>query len=1030
MPQRPQGQQIAEHYDVSSPKPVGRSDALPNQGGTPYRAPSGRDDTDKPEGRPALFSTKSLIGIGTWNVRTLHQEGNLNILLHQLDKFKWEIIGISETHWTETGEFTEEGYKILCSSDERLHRKGVALILNKTAHRALIGYNPISSRLITARFHTQIGAVTVIQVYAPNTGDPDEVADEFYDELQHAVNTTPSSDMLVIMGDFNAKVGSDNENWQDNIGKFGYGERNNRGELLLHFCASNGLFITNTCFKQSKAAREWTWESPDGSYHNKIDYILVSRKMRSSVTNSRSFPSADIGSDHQLIITNIKLKLKAKKKQPNIMKRYDVSRLKSPTIKSSYETSIGGKFGPLLNLQDTDVEPNVNDIWTVIKDSLHDTSEEILGVKRSQPQQPWISQDILMLSDKRSELKLEKMSNPSKKHEYNYLTREIKRKSKSCKEKWIKDICKGVEEAQQSNKTREVYAAINKLTRKSNHKMQSVKGKDGKILTEEEDVKNRWKENYQELYNTENPCSTDTLNTIPVSINCEEEPGILREEVERAIKQLREGKAPGYDSVTAEELKAAGEPGIDIMHQLCIKIWESETFPEDWGRAVITPIYKKKDKLDCNNYRGISLLSHAGKVMTKILHLRIKERTETILSEAQAGFRPGRGTIDQLFTLRQLTEKYLERGKRLYICYIDFEKAFDRVWQRGLWHCMTFFGFPKKIISLLQALYRISQSTVRVNGSLTDWFPTCVGVRQGCIISPPLFNIILEVAMLNALYDQDIGARINGHIINNLRFADDIALIAETEEDLQKLVTLVSSSSSQLGLKISITKTQVQVVGKEPEQVNITVDSQTLEQVKSFTYLGGVITENALSDQDITRRIGLAHAAMRTLNTIWTAKDITIPTKVTLYQTLVLPIVLYGSETWTLKAADERRLNTFEMSCLRRILGVSRRERLRNDHIRATLGINSSIHDKIHIRRLTYYGHVTRMDNTRFPQIALEGDIQGTRPRGRPPKRWTDCLRESCSIRGATSLARVKRVAEDRRTWRTFIRSCHLDSPP
>ena len=200
--------------------------------------------------------------------------------------------------------------------------------------------------------------------------------------------------------------------------------------------------------------------------------------------------------------------------------------------------------------------------------------------------------------------------------------------------------------------------------------------------------------------------------------------------------------------------------------------------------------------------------------------------------------------------------------------------------------------------------------------------------------------------------------------------------------------------------------------------------------MKSFTYLGGVITENALSDQDITRRIGLAHAAMRTLNTIWTAKDITIPTKVTLYQTLVLPIVLHGSETWTLKAADERRLNTFEMSCLRRILGVSRRERLRNDHIRATLGINSSIHDRIHIRRLTYYGHVTRMDNTRFPQIALEGDIQGTRPRGRPPKRWTDCLRESCSIRGATSLARVKRVAEDRRTWRTFIRSCHLDSPP
>ena len=270
--------------------------------------------------------------------------------------------------------------------------------------------------------------------------------------------------------------------------------------------------------------------------------------------------------------------------------------------------------------------------------------------------------------------------------------------------------------------------------------MQSVKGKDGKILTEEDDVKNRWKENYQELYNTENPCSIDTLNTIPVSINCEEEPRILREEVERAIKQLKVGKAPGYDSVTAEELKAAGEPGIGIMHQLCIKIWESETFPEDWGKAVITPIYKKKDKLDCNNYRGISLLSHAGKVMTTILQLRILKRTETILSEAQAGFRPGRGTIDQLFTLKQLTEKYLERGKKLYLCYIDFEKAFDRVWQRGLWHCMAFFGFPKKIISLLHCALSFFRLQNLPECGKSEWLTNGL-VFHLCRCTPGLYHL-------------------------------------------------------------------------------------------------------------------------------------------------------------------------------------------------------------------------------------------------------------------------------------------------
>lgn len=137
-----------------------------------------------------------------------------------------------------------------------------------------------------------------------------------------------------------------------------------------------------------------------------------------------------------LVLANIKLKLKAKKRQHNSVKRYDVSKLRSPSTKTNYEITIRGKFGPLLKLPDTDVD--VNSMWTDIKDAFHSTSEELLGVKRSQPQHPWITQEVLTLSDKRSKLKLEKMSNPLKKHEYNYMTREIKRKCKKCKEEWIK----------------------------------------------------------------------------------------------------------------------------------------------------------------------------------------------------------------------------------------------------------------------------------------------------------------------------------------------------------------------------------------------------------------------------------------------------------------------------------------------------------------------------------------------------------------------------------------------------------------
>ena len=139
----------------------------------------------------ALLTAKKKTGIGTWNVRTLKKVGSMDILLHQLSNFDWEILGICETHWSQSGYFTVDGYKVMCSSEENKHRKGVALILNKTAQKALLGYKTISPRMMSARFQTQAGALTVIQVYAPNMADKEEWIDEFYDQLQKTIDETP-----------------------------------------------------------------------------------------------------------------------------------------------------------------------------------------------------------------------------------------------------------------------------------------------------------------------------------------------------------------------------------------------------------------------------------------------------------------------------------------------------------------------------------------------------------------------------------------------------------------------------------------------------------------------------------------------------------------------------------------------------------------------------------------------------------------------------------------------------------------------
>ena len=646
----------------------------------------------------------------------------------------------------------------------------------------------------------------------------------------------------------------------------------------------------------------------------------------------------------------------------------------------------------------------------------------LIGVlKKGSPQEPWITEEVLQLSEERSKLKQEKIKDPSLRPRYNFLNREIHRKTKDRKDKWLQELCSKVENAHQAAKSKEVYSTIKKITKTTSTRMQSVKNKVGKILTEQEEVKTRWKENYQELYNEQNSVNEEAARSLPIIVTNETEPSLLKEEVESAIKKLSDGKAPRFDTVSAEEIKAAGEEGTEIFYKICKQIWETELFPEDWGRAIITPIYKKKDKLDCGNYRGISLLSHAGKIMSIILQRRILQKTEQILSEAQAGFRPGRATVDQIFSLRQLAEKYLEKDKHLYCCYIDFQKAFDSVWQNGLWRAMAFFGYPTKIIRLLQALYKQSQSAVRVNGELTDWFTTAVGVRQGCVISPQLFNILLELVMLIALEDTEIGATIQGCHINNLRFADDIVLIAENPEDLQTLVDKVFTASSDYGLKINIQKTEVQVISKRKQIINININNNKLNQVENFVYLGGTIAEDGTCGEDIKTRVCKAGAAFQRLNDIWTSKNISKQTKMQLYQSLILSILLYGAETWTTKKDDENRLNVFEMSCLRRILGVSRLDKIRNSHIKQSLNLKTSVTDRVSTKRLKYFGHVARLPPHRNPKIALEGQVQGIRPRGRPLKKWLDCLAKDCEERSIQSLYQARRLALDRKTWQHLL---------
>ena len=162
---------------------------------------------------------------------------------------------------------------------------------------------------------------------------------------------------------------------------------------------------------------------------------------------------------------------------------------------------------------------------------------------------------------------------------------------------------------------------------------------------------------------------------------------------------------------------------------------------------LVSPIFKKGDRLSPSNYRAISLLSIPGKVFSQILLDRMKKQTEICISESQFGFRPERGTVDAIFITRQVLEKAKEHNINVHMNFIDFKSAFDTIWRKALWKMMISFGVDQKIVRIIEGLYNNTECAIVIDGNLTKWFSVNVGVRQGCLLSPTLFNIFLDFVM-------------------------------------------------------------------------------------------------------------------------------------------------------------------------------------------------------------------------------------------------------------------------------------------
>ena len=366
--------------------------------------------------------------------------------------------------------------------------------------------------------------------------------------------------------------------------------------------------------------------------------------------------------------------------------------------------------------------------------------------------------------------------------------------------------------------------------------------------------------------------------------------------------------------------------------------------------------------------------------------------------------------------LTTIAQKTLKDHQRLYIGFVDFEKAFDRVNHVKMTDMLGKIGIDDTDLKIIKTLYKEQKAAFKINGKMTDWFKINCGVRQGCLWSPSFFNLYSEEIIIKALEDVE-GIKIGGNNFNRIRYADDVAILTKSREELKKALERIQTVGSEYGMKMNISKTKVMIISEEENiDCKIMINQKIIEQVKEYRYLGNLITEDGRSKKEIKTRIGMAKTAFWNHRELL-RNDVNKSLKIRMLKCYVWSVFLYGCETWTLTKEYEKRIDAFDMWCARRMLKIKWTDKIRNEEVWERIGSKYSLLEEIVARKWKYAGHVLR--GSAGPRIitALEGWTKREKRPGRPRKEWLDDLKAWSETRNYSEL---KRKSQNRNYWRSM----------
>ena len=794
------------------------------------------------------------------------------------------------------------------------------------------------------------------------------------------------------------------------------------GIRFIAFAASKNMIISSTFFRRKEIYKA-TFMDTDNIRMKQIDHIAIEKRHASSILSVRTMRGAEIGSDHFLVRAKMRARISLQSaRRPATSKKHCIEALRRPSIAEKYKSNLSEQLSHI-----DPVSLTAEEHWNHLSGAINNAAEQVLGTAQPRQKHPWFDKECETALARKIECRkawLQKKTRSSYKafsEERKITYRLYRSKKREHEEQQVKEL----QDHRNKKDIRKFYKKINSLRNQRNSVTFACKDKDGNLLLSADVAMTRWGEYFRETLNNDaTETSIAALQKPPIYDNIQIDPPTI-EEVRTAIQRLKNNKSAGLDNIAAELLKFGGDSVVNHIHQIVVKIWTDESWIDKWNESWINPIFKKGDKTICSNYRGISVLSVGYKIFSSILCERLKPYLLTIIGNYQCGFRPGKSTTDQIFTLRRLLEKTLEFQIDTHHLFIDFKQAYDSIDRSSLFTTMTSFGIPSKLNRLCWLTLANTVSVVRIGRDTSEQFTTKQGFRQGDALSCDFFNLCLEKII------RDSNTHTSGSIYTKstqiLGYADDIDIIGRQKSDVESSFVEIERAAKDIGLKINPGKTKYMYVSASESRMrdfsqNVNIGEHLFEVVKEFVYLGSSVNISNNTTDEIIRRIVLGSRCLYGLSKLLRSKHLTKDTKIQIYHTLILPIVMYGSESWELKAADCLKLLVFERKVLRIIFGpicVNGVWRSRYNRELDYLYTDASIVLKIKTQRLRWLGHVYRMDDSAPPRKSIFSEPSGRRKQQRPKTRWMNAVEDDLTkLRCKTTW---QRKAADRDEWRDFL---------